>query len=714
MPVATSTERDPGGAPIAGARVVVRLLTSPGDPFAPGYVPDDDYTVSGQWETLTDEDGVWSTPDVPATDDIVPANSVYVADFIPPNRQRFRRVFLMPAGAGPHRVEDNLADPPADMPTLLSDALAAEVNARTAAVASEASARAAAVTAEATARGSADTAETAARIAADALKANDNAVVKLTGAQTVAGKKTLSTAPEVTQSGRVRVVKETRTPRQFGAPMNGVDDDTAGFRAALDAMGTINQLRPAELVIDGPLLLSDTVIIDKKSGAITSPGWGSSLGQPTDEKCLVKWIGPAGIEMIRIYQCWGLKLEGLRFAGNSAAKPTAAVRAFMGAGNSNQILTMRRLWAGPLWGYDTDQARQFDTGFLWDGANLNNDLMRLDTLCSHMCDTGYKWAGSQMGEHTISHLLSTYCGVGIDTQTNLGIEGYHCLANDVTDLKISADARVEIAHFSSEASAQMADLSNSAAKLTVRGGAWGAEKAKIRSDGRWINGQTPYATEVTLEDFTLAQEAAYTTGTPGPVPVIRLRGGSQKMLTLDRCPGIQAANIDAQADAGGERRIIQVSRSPRDANAGIFRNDFDQGNYDETRMDIVEQTIAQKRATAPAVVESWRSSNAITTNDEIGRWDFVSAQARNVAAQMRALVGPDFADSGELEFRTKYSGSPIATRLRILRTGVLKIFNTTLNPSDTPTGGGYLYVDKDDGALKYRGPSGTVTTIAPA
>lgn len=35
MPVATSTERDPGGAPIAGARVVVRLLTSPGDPFAP-------------------------------------------------------------------------------------------------------------------------------------------------------------------------------------------------------------------------------------------------------------------------------------------------------------------------------------------------------------------------------------------------------------------------------------------------------------------------------------------------------------------------------------------------------------------------------------------------------------------------------------------------------------------------------------------------------
>lgn len=130
MPVATSTERDPGGDPIAGARVVVRLLTSPGDPFAPAYVPGDDYTVSGEWETTTDADGVWSTPDVPATADIVPANSVYVADMLGPHRHRFRRTFLMPAGAGPHRVEDNLADPPADMPTLLSDVVAEEIASR--------------------------------------------------------------------------------------------------------------------------------------------------------------------------------------------------------------------------------------------------------------------------------------------------------------------------------------------------------------------------------------------------------------------------------------------------------------------------------------------------------------------------------------------------------------------------------------------------------
>jgi hypothetical protein len=44
--------------------------------------------------------------------------------------------------------------------------------------------------------------------------------------------------------------------------------------------------------------------------------------------------------------------------------------------------------------------------------------------------------------------------------------------------------------------------------------------------------------------------------------------------------------------------------------------------------------------------------------------------------------------------------------------GIIAIANNTAVPSSNPTGGGYLYVDK--GALKYRGSSGTVTTIANA
>ena len=44
--------------------------------------------------------------------------------------------------------------------------------------------------------------------------------------------------------------------------------------------------------------------------------------------------------------------------------------------------------------------------------------------------------------------------------------------------------------------------------------------------------------------------------------------------------------------------------------------------------------------------------------------------------------------------------------------GVLQIFNATTGPTTNPTGGPLLYAQS--GALKARGTSGTVTTIAPA
>jgi hypothetical protein len=44
--------------------------------------------------------------------------------------------------------------------------------------------------------------------------------------------------------------------------------------------------------------------------------------------------------------------------------------------------------------------------------------------------------------------------------------------------------------------------------------------------------------------------------------------------------------------------------------------------------------------------------------------------------------------------------------------GVIAIANAETVPSADPSGGGVLYVE--NGALKYRGSSGSVTTIAPA
>jgi hypothetical protein len=50
--------------------------------------------------------------------------------------------------------------------------------------------------------------------------------------------------------------------------------------------------------------------------------------------------------------------------------------------------------------------------------------------------------------------------------------------------------------------------------------------------------------------------------------------------------------------------------------------------------------------------------------------------------------------------------------MQILPNGAIAIFNVAAAPATSPAGVGQLYVEA--GALKYRGSSGTVTTIAAA
>jgi hypothetical protein len=84
-------------------------------------------------------------------------------------------------------------------------------------------------------------------------------------------------------------------------------------------------------------------------------------------------------------------------------------------------------------------------------------------------------------------------------------------------------------------------------------------------------------------------------------------------------------------------------------------------------------------------------------------------------------------DAGALKFGTQATGGSVTERLRITSTGnvgigttdqfgggvkVVGLANATTVPASNPTGGGVLYVES--GALKYRGSSGTVTTIANA
>jgi len=85
-----------------------------------------------------------------------------------------------------------------------------------------------------------------------------------------------------------------------------------------------------------------------------------------------------------------------------------------------------------------------------------------------------------------------------------------------------------------------------------------------------------------------------------------------------------------------------------------------------------------------------------------------------ISAWMQTFVEGTFTSGNKVPTRINFtvtdSGANRATALDIMPNRWLFIADTYAVPSTNPVGGGYLYVEA--GALKYRGPNGTVTTIA--
>jgi hypothetical protein len=89
----------------------------------------------------------------------------------------------------------------------------------------------------------------------------------------------------------------------------------------------------------------------------------------------------------------------------------------------------------------------------------------------------------------------------------------------------------------------------------------------------------------------------------------------------------------------------------------------------------------------------------VATTGEVFRADASGGAPRVVADQSKVVIGGDVALG---QFTTDFGGG----------VRVIAIAEATTVPTSNPTGRGILYVES--GALKYRGSSGTVTTIANA
>jgi hypothetical protein len=97
-------------------------------------------------------------------------------------------------------------------------------------------------------------------------------------------------------------------------------------------------------------------------------------------------------------------------------------------------------------------------------------------------------------------------------------------------------------------------------------------------------------------------------------------------------------------------------------------------------------------------------------NSNIGKIRTIKGSGGGTARQL--MLGTDSVDRMGFEATTFNTFMLASSGSYGGGSGVLFLGNATTVPTTNPTGGGILYVEA--GALKYRGSSGTVTTIANA
>lgn len=109
------------------------------------------------------------------------------------------------------------------------------------------------------------------------------------------------------------------------------------------------------------------------------------------------------------------------------------------------------------------------------------------------------------------------------------------------------------------------------------------------------------------------------------------------------------------------------------------------------------------------------TAGAVLSGDSIGSISFAPSDGTNI-------IGPNVSITARAEANATLANAPMALqfytgsnggslRMSVSSTGIVSIYNATA-PVTSPAGLGQLYVEA--GALKYRGSSGTVTTIAAA
>jgi hypothetical protein len=350
------------------------------------------------------------------------------------------------------------------------------------------------------------------------------------------------------------------TPEQF--KRSGDADDTASFLRAFDYFrtgqtdGSVGRQVGCTLWLSGGYTISDTLLISSIGLSLKGEGWGNSKSPRSGT--WIKWNGSAGIAMIKFLQTWNAGLDNIRIVGNSAARPSAAVEFADAATDSFVYNTMNRVFIGPLSGYDTDQANQFENGIVASG-NINGDSNTFTHVSIVNCaNVGFDIQNPNFTGTNCDGLFINYCAIGLKIRLAT-ISGSNWFFGGHTDtcFRLLDGCKVMATSFMSEQCARIAtfDPGYGSGKLWLPGGAFQVMNA-IAADGRVIDTGSAVGWNIDLDNFTLQMSAGYT----GPVPKIRAYnpGAANGRLSMRGVKGIYPNNLElgSWTDVNDSRNVI--------------------------------------------------------------------------------------------------------------------------------------------------------------
>lgn len=385
-------------------------------------------------------------------------------------------------------------------------------------------------------------------------------------------------------------------PEWFGATGNNSTDDAAAIQKAIDAFkDTGVQHHPGRVYLNAGYAIGSTLLITGNSVRLIGSGWGVQNDDPY--RGFIRWIGSAGSPMIKITECWGSGVEYLRIIGNSAAKPSAGIEfASTNTVHGLDFSFLHHVYIGHMYGYDSDQAVQFDNGILFSGT-VDGDANKFEHIAVVGATTGVNVDNANAADSHWDSLFVQNCTTGFKCKSFAVGTNWFFALNTVDIDMAGAGSRLMLRHCGSEGSGRLATMAGTAVSLMITGGSFECgSNFSVADDGddRWlIDAHTTFSQYIELEDFIVT-----TSGTPKN-HVIRMgfdSGGSSHFLRLIN------TNLNLEKN---------VRFEPGGTTAGGF------GVVSYGSVECVQQ---RKSGTTPSLMMRQFLNTAYTTDKDLENW----------------------------------------------------------------------------------------------